>query len=58
MVIGVDIYTVSRLLGHTYIKTTMTYAKKNIETLKAVVERLDKFGYVLVMQDGKDENGQ
>ena len=58
MAVGVDIYTVSRLLGHTDIKTTMIYAKTNIETLKAVVEKLDKFGYVLVTREGKNENGQ
>lgn len=37
---GVDIYTVSRLLGHTDIKTTMVYAKVNIATLETAIARL------------------
>ena len=39
---GVDIYTVSRLLGHSDIKTTLIYAKANIATLEQAVKKLDK----------------
>ncbi len=38
---GVDIYHVSRLLGHSDIKTTMIYGKTSIDALKASVEMLD-----------------
>jgi integrase len=38
---GVDIYTVSRLLGHSDIRTTMIYAKSNTDLLKTAVKRLD-----------------
>jgi integrase len=38
---GVDIYTVSRLLGHSDIRTTMIYAKSNTELLKKAVLLLD-----------------
>jgi integrase len=41
MASGVDIFTISRLLGHTDIKTTMIYAKINSKTLKSAVEKLD-----------------
>jgi len=37
---GVDIYTISRLLGHTDIKTTMIYAKVNIDSMKSAVDKL------------------
>jgi site-specific recombinase XerD len=37
---GVDLYTVSKLLGHRQIKTTQVYAKIVDEKLKAAVERL------------------
>ncbi|HAP36547.1 MAG TPA: hypothetical protein DCQ28_11635 [Bacteroidetes bacterium] len=37
---GVDIYTVSRLLGHTDIKTTMVYAKVNTATLQSAIAKL------------------
>lgn len=38
--LGVDIYTISRLLGHADIKTTMIYAKTNIVSMQAAVDRL------------------
>jgi hypothetical protein len=38
---GVDIYTVSRLLGHSDIKTTLIYAKANLATLERAVIRLE-----------------
>ena len=37
----VDIYTVSRLLGHTDIKMTMVYAKVNTSMLQSAIARLD-----------------
>ena len=37
---GVDIYTVSRLLGHTDIKMSMVYAKVNTATLQAAIAKL------------------
>ena len=39
---GVDIYTVSRLLGHSDIKTTLIYAKANLATLEQAVKKLEK----------------
>jgi integrase len=39
---GVDIYTVSRLLGHSDIRTTMIYAKSNTDLLKTAVNLLEK----------------
>lgn len=41
---GVDIYTVSRLLGHSDIRTTMVYAKSNTELLAKAVLLLDTGG--------------
>jgi len=38
---GVDIYTVSRLLGHADIRTTLVYAKVNVDTLERAVKLLD-----------------
>ncbi len=38
---GVDIYTVSRLLGHSDIRTSMVYAKTKVELLKDAVNKLD-----------------
>jgi integrase len=37
---GVDIYTVSKLLGHSDIKTTMIYAKLGMDALQLAVDRL------------------
>jgi integrase len=37
---GADIYAVKELLGHADIRTSMVYAKANVETLRAAVERL------------------
>src|ERR1051325_8415428 len=38
---GVDLYQVSKLLGHADIKTTMIYGKATVEALRMSVERLD-----------------
>ena len=40
--LGVDICTISRLLGHADIKTTMIYAKTNIVSMQSGVDRLGK----------------
>ena len=37
---GVDIYTVSRLLGHSDIRTSMIYAKVNVDLLQKAVRLL------------------
>ena len=42
LALGVDLYTISRLLGHTDIKTSMIYAKANVVMLKSAVEKLDE----------------
>jgi integrase len=38
---GVDIYAVSRLLGHSDIRTSLIYAKARMETLREAVGRLE-----------------
>lgn len=38
--LGVDVYTVSRLLGHSDIRTTLIYAKMKVEVMKEAVNRL------------------
>ena len=38
---GVDIETVSKLLGHSSIETTMIYLHTNMEIMRSGVERLD-----------------
>ncbi len=40
---GVDIYTVSKLLGHSDLKTTMIYAKVELNTLQNAVDKLAVF---------------
>lgn len=55
---GVDIYTVSKILGHSDIKTTMVYAKVNIAVLHDAVGKLNKDGYVLVTRQGENDKGQ
>ncbi len=51
---GVDLYTISRLLGHTDIKTTMVYAKMNMTLLKSAVDKLEKGEWNLI-GDGRAE---
>jgi integrase len=38
---GVDLYTVSRLLGHADIRTSMIYAMARMDTLQEAVDRLE-----------------
>jgi site-specific recombinase XerD len=38
--LGVDVYTVSRLLGHSDIRTTLIYAKMKVDVMKEAVNRL------------------
>jgi integrase len=37
---GVDIYTVSKLLGHSDLKTTMVYAKVDLSSMQNAVNKL------------------
>lgn len=46
--LGVDLYTISRLLGHTDIKTTMIYAKTNIVSMQSAVDKLENRGNEMV----------
>jgi len=39
--LGVDILTVSKLLGHSDIRTTMIYAKAGVSVLRNAVDRLE-----------------
>jgi integrase len=41
---GVDIYHVSKLLGHSDIRTTMIYGKASVEALRMSVEKLNALG--------------
>ena len=41
---GVDIVTVKELLGHSSICVTMRYARTNIESKRAAVEKIAGFG--------------
>jgi integrase len=47
--LGYDLYTVSLLLGHSDIRTSMRYAKAGVEVLRGAVERLEN-GYKMVTQ--------
>ena len=58
LAIGVDLYSISRLLGHTDLKTSMIYAKTNIETLREVVEKLGNSCYTNVTRRLLNDNGQ
>lgn len=52
--LGVDISAVSKLLGHSDIRTTMIYAKAGVSVLRDAVERLDAMdGKVLVGESEK-----
>ena len=48
---GVDLYTVSRLLGHADIRTSMIYAKARMDTLQEAVDRLE-------LDSGKEHGGK
>ncbi|MBI4972441.1 MAG: site-specific integrase [Candidatus Omnitrophica bacterium] len=56
---GVDIYTISKILGHRDIRTTMRYAHHNPESLRASVKVLDNFTdkMVNIEQAGRVKNG-
>jgi len=49
---GVDIYTVSRLLGHSDIRTTMIYAKLQVGVLQEAIKKLNSC-YNLVTLNGQ-----
>jgi integrase/recombinase XerD len=42
---GVDIYRVSRLLGHSDLKTTMIYAKVETASMQDAVDQLPEIGW-------------
>lgn len=41
---GVDLYTISKLLGHRDISTSQRYAHHNIESVSLAIEKLNAFG--------------
>jgi integrase len=51
--LGVDILTVSKLLGHSDIRTTMIYAKAGVGVLRDAVERLDDAGGKVLVSRGQ-----
>jgi ribosomal protein S24E len=57
---AIDILTekINRLLGHTDLKTSMIYAKANIETLREVVEKLGNSCCTNVTRAVINHNGQ
>ncbi len=55
---GVDIYTISRLLGHTDIKTSMIYTKVSPMMLREAVEKLEIDGKILVRFCSDKTKGQ
>jgi integrase len=54
---GVDIYTVSRLLGHSDIKTTQIYAHLAPDHLKLAISKFPKFGHpIATPEKSRQEN--
>ena len=53
---GVDIYTVSRLLGHSDIKTTQIYAHLAPDHLKLAMSKFPKFGHSTATQQKSHQN--
>lgn len=58
ILLGVDIYTVSKILGHSDIKTSMVYAKTTLGTLQSAISRLgdNRIGHGTLM--AHDEGGE
>jgi integrase len=52
--LGVDVLTVSKLLGHSDIKTTMIYAKARVSVLRSAMDLLEVGGKKVVNSDGKE----
>jgi site-specific recombinase XerD len=52
---GSDLYTVSRLLGHSDIRTSMIYAKASVDVLKRAVDQLESSTNVRLLVEGKSE---
>ena len=52
---GSDIYTVSRLLGHSDIRTSMIYAKASIDVLKRAVDQLESSTSVRLLVERKQD---
>jgi integrase len=46
---GVDVLTVSKILGHSDIRTTMIYAKVKLDTMKKAAERLENAGAMVTI---------
>ena len=51
--LGVDILTVSKLLGHSDIRTTMIYPKAGVSVLRNAVERLDTINSKKLVGEGE-----
>jgi integrase/recombinase XerD len=51
--LGVDILAVSKLLGHSDIRTTMIYAKAGVAVLRDAVRRLDVVDSKVLVGDGE-----
>jgi integrase/recombinase XerD len=57
---GVDLVTISRLLGHSDVKTTMIYAKTQLGVMRSAIEKLEKLpvhGYKMVTNGSGGEEG-
>jgi integrase len=56
---GVDLFVISKILGHTSMKTTMIYAKAGVNTLRSAIGQLE-LGLASIQigdtKDGKEEN--
>jgi integrase len=52
---GSDIYAVSRLLGHSDIRTSMIYAKANIDVLQRAVDQLESPTTVGLLPEGSKD---
>ncbi len=56
---GVDLFVISKILGHTSMKTTMIYAKAGVNTLRSAIGLLDVGLHSIQnsdTKDGKEEN--
>lgn len=56
--LGVDVLTVSKILGHSDIKTTMVYAKVQRQTMQKAVDRLENCDSYVTIRLLRGEKGQ